>query len=384
MRRSTCMLLIFGAGLGLALGARLAPDAGTQAAEKPAQPAAPPRAGEPNPAVNETDEFAWQVFVKINRAAKNGTNDTIWETWANDQDTFPTQPDKTKPPAWPANASRKKELHVSHQHVLRQKLLESSPHQQFLRALGRPAQILPQIVTGGGEEVRRNKPDFDFIVKNDLWYLEGLQAAFQKGAPITFPISAIEIKAIWKPITEADKPRFHWNVDSTNKLFGLTALHIMTKDLPNWVWATWEQIDNPLRCKILGCHDSFGLTKDGKVSPALQALFRQAGLGPVWEYYRLDGTQIDFTDATGRPTLLGNSITEAGFVQTSSCITCHGRAAFDATGQFLSVFRPDHQSYNGTPDPSWFYTPTNPPKTLHLQGDFVWSFFLASPLKQSP
>ena len=29
--------------------------------------------------------------------------------------------------------------------------------------------------------------------------------------------------------------------------FGLTALHITTKDLPNWLWATFEHVDNPAR-----------------------------------------------------------------------------------------------------------------------------------------
>jgi hypothetical protein len=239
------------------------------------------------------------------------------------------------------------------------------------------------MIAGGEEEIRRNKPDFEFIVKNNLWFLEGLQAAFNKGDPISFPIAAIEIKAKWKPITEGEKPSYHWNVDNSNKLFGLTALHIMTKDLPNWVWATWEHLDNPDRCKTLGCHDSFGVTNNGKVSPALKALFKQAGMGPNWENYRLDGAQIDFTDPTGRPTLLANSIIEHGFVATSSCITCHARATFDATGRPLAIFRPDGQSYNGTPDPNWFYTSTNPPKTLYLQGDFVWSFHLASPAKPS-
>ena len=378
------MFLVLGVGVGFVLwacGTWLGRDALALTANGAAQQAAGSGSDDPNPAVNETDKFAWQVFVKINSAAKNDTNDTIWETWATDDDTFPAQPDPKNPPAWPGNAARKKALQPSHQQLLRRKLLEGSAHHQFLQEIGRSGPLLPQIVPGGGEEVRRNKPDFDFIVKNNLWYLEGLQAAFTKGDPISFPIAAIEIKAQWKPITEAEKPNYHWNVDSNNKLFGLIALHIMTKDLPNWVWATWEHVDNPNRCKILGCHDSFGLASSGKVSPELKALFKQAGMGPEWENYRLDGAQIDFTDSTGRPTLLGNSVIEAGFVQTSSCITCHARATFDASGRSLPVFRPDTQSYNGTPDPTWFYTTTNPPKPIYLQGDFVWSFLLASPAK---
>jgi hypothetical protein len=379
------MLLMFSAGVGFALGilgTRLDRDARTFAADDPVKPVKPD-SDDLNPAVNETDRFVWEVFVKINAAAKNGTNDTIWETWANDDDTFPAKPDLKKPPEWPGGAPRKKALQQSHQQLIRRKLLEGSPHHQLLHEMGREAPVLPHIIAGGGEEVRRNKPDFEFIVKNNLWYLEGLQAAFKKGDPISFPLAAIEVKAQWKPITENDKPRYHWNVDSNNKLFGLIALHIMTKDLPNWVWATWEQVDNPDRCKILECHDSFGVTKNDKISPALKALFKQAGMGPEWENYRLDGAQIDFTDSTGRPTLLGNSIIEAGFVATSSCITCHARATFDASGRPLPIFRPDGQSYNGTPDPNWYYTTTNPPKPLYLQGDFVWSFFLASPAQPS-
>jgi hypothetical protein len=53
----------------------------------------------------------------------------------------------------------------------------------------------------------------------------------------------------------------------------------MTKDLPNWFWATFEHVDNPDRCKILGCHDSFGLTPGGDVSPALKELLKKGGLG---------------------------------------------------------------------------------------------------------
>ena len=49
-------------------------------------------------------------------------------------------------------------------------------------------------------------------------------------------------------------------VDSSGvtRLFGLTALHITTKDLPNWFWATFESVYNPGRCDYMGCSDCFG------------------------------------------------------------------------------------------------------------------------------
>jgi hypothetical protein len=289
MNRSTCVVLVFGVGIGLALGALSVGhlrESYAVARDDSPQRDAKADVEDPNPAVNDTDRFAWGVFVKINSAAKNGTNDAIWETWATDRDTFPAEPDLKKPPIWPGNAPRKKLLQRSTQQLLRQKLLEASPQQQLLRELGRGAPNLPRIVAGGEQEVRRNKPDFDFIVKNNLWYREGVEAAFKKGEPISFPVPAIEIKAEWKPINDAEKPNYHWNIDSNNKLFGLIALHIMTKDVPNWVWATWEHVDNPDRCKILECHDSFGVLPNGKVSPALKALFKQAwrpsGRTTVW------------------------------------------------------------------------------------------------------
>jgi hypothetical protein len=111
-------------------------------------------------------------------------------------------------------------------------------------------------------------------------------------------------------------------------------------------------------------------------------MMQQGGLPPAWLNYRLDGAQIDFTDATGRPILLGNSITEDGFVATSSCITCHARStigpriAGQAKANRLSVFKSTSPliSDNGAPDPTWYYVdPRKPATRKYLQLDFLWS-----------
>ena len=339
---------------------------------------------DPNPAMNNPDKFAWELFVAISPPANNGTNDVLWETWAEEEDVF-DNPNAT--PVWPGNAprpaSKPKRLNPITQRLVAIEEAKLRPRRLKKK---KGARVLPQFVppqTGSGEEVRLNKPTFDFIVANNLWYIEGQVAAFNVGAKIDFPTDAKEIKAIWQPITEAQKPRFHWqpNPLDGNKPYGLVALHVISKDLPNWTWATFEQMDNPNRCKVLGCHDSFGVTSGGEVSSALLAMFRAAGLGPQWQYYRLDGAQTDFTDSTGIPTLLGNSITEDGFVATSSCMTCHARSTIGPTpaGQRanrLSVFDPNNpgQSNNGAPNPTWFYTdPTKPATRKYLQLDFLWS-----------
>jgi len=235
-----------------------------------------------------------------------------------------------------------------------------------------------------------NKATFDFIVANNLWYLQGQEAAFQNNTKIDFPVESKEIKAIWQPISEADKQRFHWanNPLDGNKPYGLVALHVISKDLPNWTWATFEQVDNPERCLAKPCHDSFGVTPSGDVSPDLQSLFQAAGLGPEWQFYRLTGMQVDFLDASGQPTILGNSVIEKGFLLSSSCITCHSRSTIGVGPgpNRLSVFQrppaappppipPDRLiSYNGMPDPTWFFTnPQDPATRKFLQLDFLWS-----------
>ena len=108
--------------------------------------------------------------------------------------------------------------------------------------------------------MRRNKASFDFIISNNLWYTQGLAAAFTLGNTINFPVNAIEVKARWIPIQQSQKSQFHWNYDSTGTLYGLVALHVMTKALPNWLWATWEWSGNAGRCDYIGCNDSFGVT----------------------------------------------------------------------------------------------------------------------------
>ncbi|MEH6738050.1 MAG: hypothetical protein V7695_05825, partial [Sulfitobacter sp.] len=54
---------------------------------------------------------------------------------------------------------------------------------------------------------------------------------------------------------------------------------------------------------------------------------------------------------------------------SSSCISCHARAAYDRSGRYLSVF--DGPNGNvGAPDPNWFFSGLS---VRRMQTDFVWS-----------
>jgi hypothetical protein len=133
-----------------------------------------------------------------------------------------------------------------------------------------------------------NRREFDYIVEHELYNLEG-QAAFSRNDRVDFPLNddtrngAIEIKLAWKDLTrsEADSGRFltrtqpvvqyrpapcptaetagpppaHLsgltsdnpvNSPSQTKTLGLVGMHISmrTRSSPQWIWATFEQIDN--------------------------------------------------------------------------------------------------------------------------------------------
>jgi hypothetical protein len=379
---------------------------------------------DPDPDANESDKAAWLVFIAINKLASsqqtiagNSTNDAIWETWADDPLTFPTSPNPASPPQWPATGQTTflKRLQIPTQILLHELLKQKVPTTEIKSRMLEFQRAHPEsnlqpllqnqsgllhlnplhielVQLGGGEEVRRNKSSFDFIVSNGLWYKQGLAAAFAANKVINFPPDSIEIKAVWVPIQPQQKPQYHWNYDANGKLYGLVGLHLETKALPNWLWATFEWTGNAGRCDYMGCNDSFGATPAnvapatptggtypaGTLTPALLGLMNAAGVPAEFQNYRLKGSQTLFSNTIGQPTLLGNSVIEDGFVSSSSCITCHGQASVDKNGNPNPSFgfSPSGGSSNGPLSPSMFLTGTG--QLQYFPIDFVWAISKAN------
>ena len=342
-------------------------------------------AAEGNLATTDPDRLAWQLFVALTAPAPGHADKVVFETWASNDDTFSEKPE------YPATPSPK----VLHFPALGGRM-PTEPDGPWRR--GAP----------GGEEVRRNKATFDYITaaQNRFHTREGLARAFAEKREIKLPVDSIEVKANWIAADEVDRARYYVSVASDGKQYALVALHVTTKLIPNWTWATFEHADNRGRCDLMGCRDGFGATvpliaanasPNGRYpacekTPALAAMIAQAKLAAVFSNYCLKGTQNDFVTATGLPTLLGNSVTEFGFANTSSCISCHARASVDATGGPAQGFgfmqAPDRTpencptagrcSPNGIPDPNWFWD--NPgaaePDLKALQTDFLFSITL--------
>ena len=366
-----------------------------------------------NPAMSSPDRFAWEVFAAINTPANNGSEETLWETWATDADTFPAEPKpasckSAKPeaincPLWPGpeDKFRPEDRVASLQQTLAR--ITTSNKATAIQSTG--------FITFE-ELVYRNRSSFDYIVENNLWYLEGIQEAVSNTVDIEFPVPAIEVKSDWEPFPDGcDGNRYHCAVDQKGQEWGLVAMHIMTKQTPEWTWATFEHVDNPGRCDYIGCRDLFGqepgmvpanslqsglVYKAETLTPALLALFDKHGLGAQFQNYRLKGSQTNYTDPRGVPTLMGNSIAENGFITTASCMTCHARAAFNKKGEAMNFIKalpatsvtsptvsaPTIQFVTnyGTPDPSWFYDEDG--NATYVQMDFVWAMFNAKPIKK--
>ena len=352
-----------------------------------------------NPAMNAPDQLAWQLFIQVNARA-TGTNSTF-ETWASDTDTFQPTPRFPGTPTPPA---------------LRSPILPQAAREARQRS-GALLPAIPPDVTVTLEETRRNLSAFNFIKDNNLFKVSGLKAAF--GQTLAFPVDAIEVKANWVAVTDiptftgnrvsvAQVPElYHVNRGNDGKDYALVAMHVISKLVPNWTWATFEHTDNPRRCDITGCTDAFGARTpfvppaanqaqgypDCVKTPELTAMLANDNIDPVYNNFCLKGTQVDFTDNTGLDVRVGNSVTESTFVATASCMTCHGRAAFNSGGQMTSEFGFINLAADppiaplGPIQPSWYWGFTAQPpifqgmdglNRLATSADFVWSIPLCA------
>jgi hypothetical protein len=332
--------------------------------------AVPAKAGAVEGTAENSDAFIWRLFTEFTApASKPQSSPVVFETWASDEDTFSTTPH------WPDPDAPMK-LHASVLNAI--KKLPANGLESLTALHGSPIDVPCSVpgnaAVGGfptsgsptpciGEQTKRNRPQFDYIVGNHLNTQAGLAAAFAKSFKVEMPPESIAVKGDWVPV----QTLLQWipqlsNVGAIEKLYytntvasveyALVALHVSSRQNPNWVWGTFEHQMNPGRCDSIGCFDSFGTeipavspnrtgenTQYGACpkTPPLKTLMKNAGLSPVWENYCLKSTQVDYTAADGTPYALGNSVIEGivgnGTISASSCIACHAYASFGSNGR---------------------------------------------------
>jgi hypothetical protein len=248
----------------------------------------------------------------------------------------------------------------------------------------------------GGGETRMNRATFEFIVNNPAGYelynwdgQEEFYEAFAAGQvdKLSFPTDSIEVKAMWTLLTDDENQagvgnRYYLSTGQDGQTYKLGALHIITKDVPKWFWATFRHKEGP-----------------APLLPSVGEAGRPDALtSTIWENYELSGTQTDYVDEIGQATLLSDPMIENGF-EASSCISCHALStigkrepATSALPSTISFVNTDGHLVSpgrgvtgtaigvpiGSPNPGWFREPTgffgpNVQRADYAQMDFLWS-----------
>jgi hypothetical protein len=346
-------------------------------------------------AAAQPDEYAWQLFLFLNRQAKAGCagaadpkkktvthydpdRDVVWETWAlaSSEGSEVFLANGAKPVEWDKldrskRAASPDKLDVNMLVAMR-RLLALGPaalrsHKPLSEVLRLPA---------GGVEVRMNRATFDTI-RDRGWYARaGLADAYKAAKAandwdyMQFRPMAKVVKAQWQPIDPARRDCYHWRTMG-GQLYGLKALHVITKDLRVWFWCDFIHADLDPGEPV----PSRDTTTRGPHAPHGHDGVRDETAGSKWAHYRLKGSQIAFTNARGEGTNLGNVLLEGGAPQADrySCMTCHAQAVINdkATNQNKFEVR------TGLPPDGAFVGPSKAPL---LQTDFMWSL----PLRAYP
>jgi hypothetical protein len=370
-------------------------------------------------ALDHPSKHAWDLFLLVNhpavdRALERGQPDctkhigtpgttSVWETWRNaNSEVFV----ETEPPQWndttllpdekPGQVPQPRMM-AQARSVGANELLSFHTTANRTQSDGRPTILFSPgddgvfNNRGGFGETRINRTTYEFIRRNCLYNTQAVQryaAAIEEGKRprIELPVDSMEVKAAWldfeRELIPVEKQRTFYTAEYQGKKYGLNSLHILTKDTPNWFWATFHHQDTPTN--PFETLDTFG-------RPRLLD-------GTVWVNYKLGGTQVDFTTPTGSATILSDHYVEFGF-QRSSCITCHATATISRVGpmpkaqqravcaitpamagtiqdckQLLgdTAFKPGTDQLvmeRGVPDPTWFEIDGR----RFYQTDFLWS-----------
>lgn len=331
------------------------------------------------------DVFSWNSFLALAHSLsgelgdRDGDNTTTWEVWPNESDIF--RPGGAEPPEWRAGAPPPRNpvpavcrgkgeagdpvlAQIGKQPILVEASLEPFESGPLIDVHGRYARF----------GITVNQPMYQYIRDNGLYSRAGQLAFADGGGRVEFPCGcngdptgktcppagqqgAVMVKAAWKVLDTGagdDPSRFH-TVEALvvtpavgdqpetcdRQLLGLVGLHVVTKTQtdPQWVWSTFEQVDNvPTQGEeaaagrynffLPGCDDCNAVNEpppqpwnpheqpvkanSGKsqvvrqiplteATKELNAAVRPLLAGTVWQHYELISTQWP-TDGSGAAT----------------------------------------------------------------------------------
>ncbi len=327
-------------------------------------------------AINTPTIYAWATFAQLNQPAFPGNSqDTrrVWETWKSaDYNGNPAEAiyldNGHQPQVWrvePGGAPPK--------------VLVPIQQLQALRKHGRNKLFLPTFIPMDpmAQEVRMNRPAFNFIREKGLYNLEAIYRYASRYPNFDFPQASKEVKAIWLEANPALKIADYYSGSVGGKTYVLVAMHVTTKDIPFWHWSSFihkDQNKDP-------ASDYEAPLADNQGVPA-------SLLGTPFENYRLiaelvesapgllsksgKGAQIQWLTRVGLKTVMGNPQIERTIEPWSSCITCHAHSAIgtNPTGAVIFADYPELRFATGAVKPEEFVVDGQ----VFYPLDFVWSF----------
>jgi hypothetical protein len=351
----------------------------------------------PNPTQADAATFAWQSFVAVNWPAKAGVRGVpekakligqpgtvVWQTWKVPEEIFYV--DGRTPPSWDTYGAALPPQCKGNAGPLLLVRTSKVPGNSANQAMRQAKEAVGGTLTDQHGnlvhfEIRMNRTIFTNIVAKQYYNIQGQN----KAKSVLFPNNVMEIKASWRILTAADsavKKRYMRQAafiytpatDSTpakcvSQEVGLVGLHITQKTptRPQWVWATFEQVDNvpPFNstasgvvpysfnnptCPVTQCVPNKSTEKNGvptriptqvirvvnigAAAQAANAVWQKnlaAVVGSAYPFYQLVDVQWPTAPGeppTGNPTpgLLANTTMETYNGATSACVNCHFRA----------------------------------------------------------
>lgn len=196
------------------------------------------------------------------------TGPTVWETFKDTDDIYLNPP--VRPTSFDAPESippQCMQLAKASTGVARRTLTQTAKVSDVLKNFKQAFTLQPLIDQNGQKvwyEVKVNRAYYDYVVNNGFYDSRrqaGKTISFPSSSNVTGDVPAIKVKAAWKVMGQLgsrqpdDQSRFYttqafiFNPDTkrcTIETVGLVGLHVVMKtaQLPQWSWATFEQVDN--------------------------------------------------------------------------------------------------------------------------------------------
>lgn len=325
------------------------------------------------------ETLSWNWFNCLNQPAGPGSPDRVWETFKPSDQVY--LPKGAKPLPYGQSTA----LPADVQKAAKNQGMDLTRVFHNLNAVQQVDGLILEMGGNAVPQAQRGQPvrfqllmgegTFDYIVQQGVYNQNG-QAALT--SDLNFPPTAWELKAGWywvgtdttfQKALEADgyyiAQAYYLDDNGTYQVgyAALSALHVINKLNPNWVWTTFENVNN----------SKYTVTNDIPPKPMSNSTGPTTAAQPVntefqgW-YANLKSYELIGTQSETNPTLLANSQLESAFQSQSSCFACHGTAAYSSKKGYY-IFALNQQ------DGIVYPTQPLPPEdfTGYHKLDFVWS-----------